>query len=441
VTLLFELIGVAVLILLNAFFVAAEYGLVTARRTRIIELQHQGNRRARDVLRITAAPGRFIAAMQLGVTLTSLAIGALGENTLSREFKHWMAAILAIILAYAILSFFHVVFGELVPKGAALGHAEGTALWVSAPVRAFLVVFGPVIWVLRRATELILQGLGLEPPGAEREVHSEAELRMLVSRSTQQGQIEEGEREMIDKVFVFGDKDVADVMVAKPDVVAVSIELPPEEALAVVLESPYTRYPVYRESLDDIVGVLHVRDLFSAVHDHGLAGVDLEGLLRPAYVVPETKDLASLLQEFRRTNQHFAVVVDEYGAMVGIATLEDLLEEIVGEIEDEFDVAEEPVEQVGEDTYRIDGMFSIDDFNERFGTDLPDEDFHTIAGFVFGQLGRAPEPGDDVSYDGMRFDVLEVEGNRIERIAVTFLEHPKRSGSGDLEELPEDDVE
>src|SRR5947209_13506594 len=148
VTLLFELIGVAFLILLNAFFVAAEYGLVTARRTRIIELQHQGNRRARDVLRITSDPGRFIAAMQLGVTLTSLGIGALGEATLSREFKHWTAAIVAILLAYAILSFFHVVFGELVPKGAALGHAETTALWVSAPVRAFFVVFGPVIWVL-----------------------------------------------------------------------------------------------------------------------------------------------------------------------------------------------------------------------------------------------------------------------------------------------------
>jgi len=426
VTLLFELIGVAVLILLNAFFVAAEYGLVTARRTRIIELQHQGNRRARDVLRITADPGRFIAAMQLGVTLTSLGIGAVGEATLSRQFKHWMAAVLAIILAYAILSFFHVVAGELVPKGAALGHAEGTALWVSAPVRAFFTVFRPVIWILRRTTDLILAGFGLEPPGAEREVHSEAELRMLVSRSTQQGQIEEGEREMIDKVFVFGDKDVADVMVAKPDVVAVSIDLSPEEALAVVLESPYTRYPVFRESLDDIAGVLHVRDLFSAIHDRGLAGVDVEGLLRPAYVVPETKDLASLLQEFRRTNQHFAVVVDECGAMVGIATLEDLLEEIVGEIEDEFDVPEEPVEQIGEDSYRVDGMFSIDDFNERFGTELPEEDFHTVAGFVFGQLGRAPEPGDDVSYDGMRFDVLEVEGNRIERIAVTFLEQPKR---------------
>jgi putative hemolysin len=440
VTLFLELLGVAALILLNAFFVAAEYGLVTARRTRIIELQHQGNRRARDVLRITSDPGQFIAAMQLGVTLTSLGIGALGEQTLSREFDQWMATALAIIVAYAILSFFHVVFGELVPKGAALGHAEGTALWVSIPVRAFITVFRPAIWFLQKATDLILNSFGLEPPGAEREVHSEAELRMLVSRSTQQGQIDESERDLIDKVFVFGDKDVADVMVAKPDVAAVSVDMPPEEALAVVLDSPYTRYPVYRDSLDDIVGVLHVRDLFKAIHDRGLEGLDLESLLRQAYVIPETKDLASLLQEFRRTNSHFAVVVDEYGAMVGIATLEDLLEEIVGEIEDEFDVSEEPVEQINEDSYRVDGMFSIDDFNERFGTDLPEEDFHTVAGFVFGQLGRAPEPGDDVSYDGMRFDVLEVEGNRIERIAVTFEQRPERRDPAE-DYVDEDEVE
>jgi putative hemolysin len=438
VTLFLELIGVAALILLNAFFVAAEYGLVTARRTRIIELQHEGNRRARDVLRITGDPGRFIAAMQLGVTLTSLGIGALGEVTLSREFKHWMAAVLAIILAYAILTFFHVVVGELVPKGAALGHSEGTALWVSVPVRGFFVVFGPVIWLLRRTTDLVLQGFGLEPPGAERDVHSEAELRMLLSRSAQEGQIETGERELIEGVFGFGDKDVADVMVAKPDVVAISIDLPPEQALATVLDSPYTRFPVYRDSLDDIVGVLHVRDLFSAIHDRGLGGLDLESLLRSAYVVPESKDLASLLQEFRRTNNHFAVVFDEYGGMVGIATLEDLLEEIVGEIEDEFDVPEEQVEQIGEDEYRVDGMFSIDDFNERFGTDLPEEDFNTVAGFVFGQLGRVAEPGDEVPYKGMRFDVLEVDGNRIERIAVTFLERPApRRDPGD--ELTDDD--
>src|SRR3954471_2608736 len=423
-TLGLELVGVAVLILLNAFFVAAEYGLVTARRTRMIELHHQGNKRARAVLRITSDPPQFIAAMQLGVTLTSLGIGALGEQALSKKFEDWMATILAVLLAYLILTFLHVVIGELVPKGVALGHAEGTALWVSGPVRAFFTVFAPFVWALRRASDFVLHLLGLESPGAEREPLSEAELRMLLSRSSEEGEIEHEEQQMIDKVFVFGDKDVADVMVPRPEVVAVSAELPTEQALAAVLESPYTRYPVYRQSLDDIVGVLHVRDLFTAVHDRGLADVRLGEILRPAHVVPETKELAALLQEFRRTNQHFAVVVDEYGGMAGICTLEDLLEEIVGEIEDEFDVSEVQIEQLDDDTYRIDGMFPIDEFNERFGTSLPDEDFHTLAGFVFGQLGRAPQLGDDVEYDGMRFDVLEVDGNRIEKLVVNFVERP-----------------
>ena len=436
-----ELLGVAALILLNAFFVAAEYGLVTARRTRIIELQHQGNRRARDVLRITGDPPRFIAAMQLGVTLTSLAIGALGESVLTREFDTWVATALAIALAYLILTFFHVVIGELVPKGVALSHSEGTALWVSAPVRAFFAVAQPLIWVLQGSTEAVLRLFGVEQVGAERDVLSEAELRMLVSRSTREGEIEVGEQQMIDKVFVFGDKDAADVMVAKPDVTAISIEMPPETALETVLDHPYTRYPVFRETIDDVVGVLHVRDLFSAIHDRGLTEVRLEDLLRPPYVVPETKDLASLLQDFRRTNNHFAIVVDEYGALAGICTLEDLIEEIVGEIEDEFDVPEQTIVQIDEDTWRLDGRFPIDDFNERFGTEIPEEDFHTVAGFVFGQLGRAPEPGDDVSYDGLRFDVLEVDGNRIEQIAVTFVERPQpRRGDGRGDE-PEDEIE
>jgi CBS domain containing-hemolysin-like protein len=424
VRLLYELVGVAVLILLNALFVAAEYGLVTARRTRIIELHHQGNRRARDVLRITSDPPRFIAAMQLGVTLTSLAIGALGETALAKAFDPLMASFLAIALAYLLLTFVHVVIGELVPKGIALGHSERTALALAAPVRAFFTTFAPLVWVLRRSTELVLKTFGLEPPGAEVDAMSEAELRMLLTRSTEQGQIEQEERGMIEKVFDFADKDAADVMVPRPEVVAISISMPPQEALAAVISSPYTRYPVYRETLDDVVGILHVRDLFSAMYEKGVDDVHLEGLLRPAHIVPETKDLASLLHEFRRTNTHFAIVVDEYGAMAGILTLEDLIEEIVGEIEDEFDVAEVQIEQIDEDTYRISGMFPIDEFNERFGTELPDEDFHTVGGYVFGQLGRAPEPGDDVSWNGLRFDVLEVEGNRIEKIGVTFHERP-----------------
>ncbi|HEY2219190.1 MAG TPA: hemolysin family protein, partial [Gaiellaceae bacterium] len=221
-------------------------------------------------------------------------------------------------------------------------------------------------------------------------------------------------------VFDFADKQVSDVMVPRPEVVAISIDLPAAEALQAVLDSPYTRYPVYREALDDIVGVLHVRDLIGAMHDRGLASVNLEEILRPALMVPETKDLASLLAEFRRTQQHLAIVINEYGTMEGIVTLEDLVEEIVGEIEDEFDVPEESVERVDEDTVRVDGTFNIEDFNAQFKADLPAEDYHTLGGFVFGALGRPAEPGDEVTHDGMVFRVDSVEGQRIDKLTVTF---------------------
>jgi putative hemolysin len=433
VTLFLELLAVGVLILLNAFFVAAEYGLVTARRTRIVELQHQGNRRARDVMRITSDPPHFIAAMQLGVTLTSLGIGALGERALADAFGNYVATALAVVIAYLILTFFHVVIGELVPKGIALGHSEGTALFVSGPVRGFFFVFRPLIWFLEAATELVLRWLGLRPPGADDEVLSEAELRMLVSRSTQHGEIEQQEQEMLYKVFDFADKEASDVMVPRPEVVALSVDLPPEQALEAVMDSPYTRYPVYRETLDNVVGILHVRDLFSGLRDRGMHEVKVAEITRPAHIVPETKDLAALLTEFRRTNQHMAIVVDEYGEMEGIVTLEDLLEEIVGEIEDEFDLPDESVEQIDDDTVIIDGTFPIDDFNERFHTDLPVEDYHTMAGFVFGLLGRQPEQGDDVSHDGLRFDVMEVEGSRIIKLAVTFEQRRDQRDRDDVE--------
>ena len=432
-TLLFELIAVGVLILLNAFFVAAEYGLVTARRTRIVELQHQGDRRARDVLRITSDPPRFIAAMQLGVTLTSLGIGALGEVALSRLFDKAISTVLAVIFAYLILTFLHVVIGELVPKGIALGHSEGTALFVSAPVRFFFIVMRPVVWLLEGATEIVLKWLGLKPPGADDDVLSEAELRMLVSQSTQGGEIEQQEQEMLYKVFDFADKEAKDVMVPRPEVVALSIDLPPEQCLEAVMDSPFTRYPVYRESLDNVVGILHVRDLFRALRDRGMHEVKVEDIIRPAHIVPETKDLAALLAEFRRANQHMAIVVDEYGDMEGIVTLEDLLEEIVGDIEDEFDLPDESVEQIDEDTVIIDGTFPIDDFNERFKTEMPDEDYHTMAGFVFGLLGRQPEAGDTINHDGMRFDILEVDGSRILKLAVTFEQRREQRDRDDVE--------
>ena len=231
-------------------------------------------------------------------------------------------------------------------------------------MRLFFVVARPLIWLLQASTNVLLRGLRLEPPGAQHEAHSEAELRMLLSSSAEQGEIEHEEQEMLSKVFDFADKEVSDVMVPRPEVVAISIALPAVEALKAVLESPYTRYPgVPRVARRHRRRAAHPRP-DPAMYDEGIATVDLESLVRAAYMVPETKDLGSLLTEFRRTNQHMAVVIDEYGSMEGIVTLEDLLEEIVGEIEDEFDQPDETLEQVDDDTIRIDGTFPIEEFNE-----------------------------------------------------------------------------
>jgi CBS domain containing-hemolysin-like protein len=423
-TVALELVAVALLILLNGFFVAGEYSLVTVRRTRMKELADAGSRTARSVVKITSDPPHFIAAMQLGVTLTSLAIGALGERVLSELFDQWLATILAVLLAFLIITFLHVVVGELVPKGIALSYAERIALAVSAPVRLFFFVFKPLIWVLQRSSELAQRAIGIDPSFTEGAAHSEVELKMLLEVSTQHGEIERDEREMLYKVFDFAEKEAADVMVPRPDVAGLSIDLAPEEAMAAMLEAPYTRYPVYRETLDEIVGILHVRDLIASLHNGSGGSVTLADLLRPPYVVPETKDLGALLADFRRTSQHMAVVVDEYGATAGIVTLEDLLEEIVGDIEDEFDLPNETVERLNETTVRIDGSFTIDDFNEEFETALESEDFHTVAGYVFGQLGRAAEVGDQVVEDRVRFLVLETSGSRIQRLEVEFLREP-----------------
>jgi putative hemolysin len=420
-TLFLEIVAVAALVLLNGLFVAAEYALVTVRRTKMQELAQEGNRRAKLVLRLTQEPARFIAAMQLGVTVTSLAIGALGEHALTKAFEPVMATVIAVALALLVLTFFHVVAGELVPKGMSLGYSEQTALWLSGPVRAFFVLFKPLIWFLQRSSDITLRALGLEPPGAEGAVYSEAELKMLLERSTVEGELEEEEQEMLYKVFDFADKEAKDVMVPRPEVVALSMDLPPEECLQAVLESPYTRYPVYRETPEHIIGVLHLRDLLLALNERGMAEVKVEEILRPPYIVPETKDIAALLTEFRRTKQHMAIVVDEYGDMEGIVTLEDVIEEIVGEIDDEFDLPDESIERLDDRHIRIDGTFPIDDFNEQFGTSLPIEDYHTMGGLVFGLLGRAPEEGDEIEEDGLRFKVVQLEGTRIEQLEIEFL--------------------
>jgi CBS domain containing-hemolysin-like protein len=437
-----ELALMALILAWNAFFVAAEYAFVAVRRTRLDELVDQGSRSARRVRAIVDDPPRFISTVQVAITFSSLALGAVGESTVSALLGSALGGaaayvspavitVVSVVLAFALITALHVVLGEIVPKTLTLQQAEPVALFSAYPVQLFMTVFWPFIWVLRTLSDLVIRLLGLEQAAHVGLVHSEEELKMLVSASREEGVLEAEEQEMLYKVFDFAETEADQVMVPRPDVVGLPVALTPAEALGRALEQPFTRYPVYGEDLDDIVGVLHIRHLYGAIHGGTTSG-DLHPLLRTAPLVPETKKLDELLAEFRRSKTHMAVVVDEYGSTVGIVTLEDVLEEIVGDIADEFDLPDRQVIRLGPDRLRIAAGYSIEEFNERFARRLPVEDYTTVGGFVFGELGRPARPGDAVEAEGCVFTVREVDGPRI-RLLDVRLGQPVAEGGATAE--------
>jgi putative hemolysin len=430
-----RLLIIVLLVLANAIFVAAEYALITARRSRLEERAERGHRRARTALRLMDEPVRFISTVQVGITVSAILLGAIGEPLLSGFMEPPLSTTVAFLIAFAILTYLSVVLGELVPKAVALQKAELLAITLAVPLDWLARITHPLVWLLDRSASVVLRLFGVKPAPAGMIAYTREDIRHSVAAAEDVGEFGQAEEEMLYKVFDFASKEVAEVMVPRPDVVAISADMPPEEALATVVDSPYTRYPVYRNSFDEIIGILHVRDLFAAMHDLGIANVRLESIARPAYVVPETKDLAALLADFRREKQHMAIVVDEYGVVDGIVTLEDVLEEIVGEIEDEFDLPDTSVERIDENRVRIDGSYTIDDFNELFGTGLEQDGYHTMAGLVFGTLGRAPEVEDSVVVDGVRLTVLEIEGSRIVKLEVELgveEDEPKPTGEPEV---------
>ena len=408
------------LVLGNAIFVTAEYALVTGRRSRLIDRAERGSRGARTALRLMDDPVRFISTAQVGITIFGILLGAVGEPLLSDLMDPPLSVAVSFLIAFAILTYLSVVVGELVPKAVALQKAEALAVVLAIPLDWLARVSYPLVWLLQKSANGVLRVMRVKPAPAGMIAYTREDIRHSVAAAEDVGEFGEAEEEMLYKVFDFASKEVSAVMVPRPEVVGIAVDMPPEEALRAVVDSPFTRYPVYRSSLDDVVGILHVRDLFGAMHDLGLASVELESIVRPSFVVPETKDLAALLADFRREKQHMAIVIDEYGDMEGIVTLEDLLEEIVGEIEDEFDLPDTSIERIDETHIIIEGTYTIDDFNEEFDTELGQEDYNTMAGLVFGEIGRAPEVGDTVRADGLRLKVREIDGSRIMRIEVEF---------------------
>jgi putative hemolysin len=418
---LLRIIVILLLVLGNAIFVAAEYALVTARRSRLQEFVDSGRAGAARALHLMDEPVRFISTVQVGITVAGIAMGAIGQPLVSHYFRFVDSDTVAFLIAFFILTYLSVALGELVPKAIALQRAERLAIALAWPIDMLGRVANPLVWLLQTSSNAVVRLFGIEPAPAGIVVQTREDIRAVIAEAGELGTVEGVEQEVLYAAFRFAEKEAHDVMVPRPEVIAISVDLPARECLAAVVDSPYTRYPAYKDALDQIVGILHVRDLFKALYERAIDSVKITELLRKPYFVPETKDLAALLSEFRAQNQHMAVVVDEYGSMQGIVTLEDLLEEIVGEIEDEYDLPDESLERIDDRTIRVDGTFPIDDFNEQFHVAMPDEDYHTLAGFVFGQLGRAPEAGDAVTWNGLKFDVIEVEGTRIEKLQVEFL--------------------
>ena len=441
-----QLALVLVVLLLNAFFVAFEYALVSIRRTRVQELMADGSKRASDIDLAIQSINRYVSATQVGVTMCSLAIGWLGEPAVESLLEgplHALGApdgtataVAVTVVAFMVITYLHVVIGEIVPKNIALQKTETVGLGSIGVMKLFVRLTSPLVYVLSRSAELILRLFGLRPAVGMHLIHSEEELKMLVSQSSKGGVLEDSEQEMLYNVFDFADTDVSEVMVPRPDVIALAIGEAPAELLHRIIEEPYTRYPVYRDTMDNIVGILHIRDLFRAAEKYGKDKVRIDALLRPAHVVPESKSLAGLLADFRRSKSHMALVVDEYGSLAGIVTLEDVIEEIVGEIDDEHDVPEEPVEHISENHIRVDGKFPIEELNERFKLNLPEEDHHSIGGFVFGVIGQQPHEGDVVRHENLRIEVTETDGPRIVHVDIFMLDRTNGSEKGD--EHPQD---
>lgn len=418
--------AVLLLVLANGFFVAAEFALVSVRPTRVAELLSRGHRGARWVQRAIANPDRFIAATQLGITLASLGLGWIGEPALGRllqplvelfpaEIESELSHSLSAGLAFAVITFLHVVVGELAPKSIALQNPERTSLIVARPTVWTEWIFKPFIWALNGTGNWLLRLAGIQPAESHELAHSVEELKMLVSASARSGVMAVDEQEMLHAVFEFGETLVRQVMVPRTEVIAVPADAPVQEILDAATDNSLSKMPVFNEDLDHIVGVVHLRDVVQALQQPEGAGVTASELMRETIYIPEAARVSTLLQVFRAQHRHMAIVLDEYAGTAGVVTLEDLLEEIFGEVSDPFDQGTE-IQSLPDGTSLVDGLTLIEEVNQRFGLQLADPHYDTIAGFILGRLGRLAKLGDTIVADGARLRVVAMDGRRVARV-------------------------
>ncbi|HEV8447516.1 MAG TPA: hemolysin family protein [Gemmatimonadaceae bacterium] len=423
-----RLIAIAVLLLVNGFFVAAEFALVRARRTRLESIARTGDWKARLALRALGNLARVYSASQLGVTLASLGLGALAESALGGVFARELGELpffievslrvgIGAAIALAIVTFFHVVFGELAPRGLALAHPEDVARWLTPPLLAFAWLMSPFTNFLNRSSQVVLRAFGLR--SARENVHSAEELRMLVEQSEEGGALETQDADLLEGVFEFSEKNARDVMTPRTEIDALPLDATLDETVAMITDSGRSRYPVYEDTIDNIIGIVLAKDVLAVLRSPPRE-YSLRDIARSVHVVPGSRQVEEVLSDFKRLKEHMAIVLDEYGGTAGLVTMEDLLEEIVGEILDEYDEPPEYPERASADVIIVPGATDVGELNERYGLDVPEDNYTTIGGFIFGALGRLPTVGDRVSAGGATFSVTEMDGRRVDSLAVNL---------------------
>lgn len=417
------------LLFVNGFFVAAEFALVKVRKTRLEQLCNDGNLRAKKAIKLVNNVNKMLAAAQLGVTIASIALGWVAEATIVQliepiirfvHFGNFAAHAVAVPISFVLVTYFHVLLGEQLPKCLALKHTESLALLIAAPMDVFITIFKPFVWILQISGDWILRVFHADTADTSL-VHSTEELDMLVDASYNEGVLNETEAEMLHNMFKFSDLMAKQVMIPRTDMICVPDDISYDDVNKLALENGYTRYPVYeKENIDKIIGFIHVKDLYAIALTKEEYSV--QSLLRPIILVPETMTLDNLMKEFKKLHIQMAVVVDEFGGTSGLITLEDVLEEIIGEVQDEFDEEEEiNIKQISENTYLANAMMRMDELADYFGLNsdiLEEDDVETIAGLVVKLLGRIAVVGDSVSFKGLTFTVKEVDGARITQLEI-----------------------
>ncbi len=419
-----------VLVLANGFFVGAEYSFVRIRRTQLDELAQRGSARARLAASVVDRLDEYISASQLGITLCSLAIGWIGEPAVAALLEPlftWLPDallhVLSFALAFGVITYLHIVVGELAPKYLAIQRALTLALWCAYPLHLFYRLMYPFIALVNTSANAILRIGGIRP-GDELNVHSEEELKMLVAVSTKKGVLQESERVIVGRAMEFADRIVRQVMVPRTEIVAVSDDTPVAEILITARQHRFSRFPVYQEDLDHIIGIVHVKDLVGVDKGNRARARDV---MRKVPVMPETMRLDQALAEFRRQRVQLAVVLDEFGGTAGLVTLEDVIEQLVGEVQDEFDVEAPAFKEEAPGTFVVDGLTSLDQLRERLGVELTDEPYDTVGGLVFGRLGRLAAVGDTIEVEGYRFQVTAVDGRRVAQVRVVRARPPRKA--------------